>query len=106
MILYIQDCTYTLMQFEWNAEKDRRNQLKHRVSFEMATLVFTDPHALSLLDRVGDDEERWHTIGMAGGTLIVLVAYTYRGTESDERIRIFSARKATSRERKVYEENL
>jgi uncharacterized DUF497 family protein len=93
------------MQFEWNAQKDRQNQLKHRVSFETATLVFNDPHALTVPDRIECDEERWHTIGMAGGTLLVLVAYTYRGTESDERIRIFSARKATPRERQIYEES-
>ncbi len=94
------------MQFEWNAHKDRRNQLKHRVSFETATLVFSDPHALSLPDRIEGDEERWHTIGMANGVLLLLVAHTYRDTEGDERIRIFSARKATPREREAYEENL
>jgi uncharacterized DUF497 family protein len=93
------------MQFEWNAQKNRENQLKHRVSFETATLVFNDPHALTVPDRIEGDEERWHTIGMAGGTLLVLVAYTYRGTQSDERIRIFSARKATPRERQIYEES-
>jgi uncharacterized protein len=94
------------MQYEWDAEKNRQNQLKHRVSFEMATLVFADQHALSLLDRIEPDEERWHTIGLAGGILLVLVAYTYRSAEGDERIRIFSARKATPRERQLYEENL
>jgi uncharacterized DUF497 family protein len=93
------------MQFEWNAQKDRQNQLKHRVSFETATLVFSDPHALTVADRIEGDEERWHTIGMAGGTLLVLVAHTFRGVEGDERIRIFSARKATPRERQTYEEN-
>ena len=93
------------MQFEWNAEKNRRNQLKHRVSFETATLVFDDPHALNLVDRIEAGEERWHTIGLAGGILLVLVTYTYRGTEGNERIRIFSARKATQRERQFYEEN-
>jgi uncharacterized protein len=93
------------MQFEWHTDKDGRNQLKHRVSFAMATLVFADPHALSLLDRIEADEERWHTIGLAGGMLLVLVAYTYRGTEGHERIRIFSARKATPRERQLYEES-
>jgi uncharacterized DUF497 family protein len=94
------------MQFEWDARKDRRNQRKHRVSFETATLVFSDPHALSVPDRIAADEDRWHTIGLAGGILLVLVAYTYRGTDGDERIRIFSARKATPQERQLYEENL
>jgi uncharacterized protein len=93
------------MQFEWNAQKDRQNQLKHRVSFETATLVFNDPQALTVPDRLEGDEERWHTIGMAGGVLLLVVAHTYRGTELEERIRIFSARKATPRERQIYEEN-
>ena len=94
------------MQFEWDARKDQRNRLKHRVSFETATLVFDDPHSLSVPDRIEDDEERWHTIGMTGGVLLLLVAYTYRGIEGDERIRIISARKATTRERLLYEKNL
>jgi uncharacterized DUF497 family protein len=93
------------MQFEWDRRKDRLNRLKHGVSFETATLVFDDPHAFSVLDRIENDEERWQTIGMAGGVLLLLVAHTYRDAD-DERIRIFSARKATPRERQLYDENL
>jgi len=51
-------------------------------------------------------EEHWPTIGMAGEVLLLLVAHTYREAEGEERIRIFSARKATPLERAVYEENL
>ena len=94
------------MQFEWDARKDRSNQLKHRISFETATLVFSDAHALTVPDRIEGDEERWHTIGLADGILLLIVAFTYRGAPGEERIRIFSARKATPRERQLYEENL
>ena len=94
------------MQYEWNAEKARRNQLKHGVSFETAALVFDDPHAKSVLERIENDEERWQTIGKVEGVLVLLVAHTYRGSEGYERIRIFSARKATPRERQIYEEDL
>jgi hypothetical protein len=93
------------MQFEWDRRKDRLNRLKHGVSFETATLVFDDPHAFSVLDLIENDEERWQTIGMAGGVLLLLVAHTYRDAD-DQRIRIFSARKATPRERQLYDENL
>jgi uncharacterized protein len=33
------------MFFEWDESKNRSNPLKHKVSFETATLVFDDPHA-------------------------------------------------------------
>jgi len=57
-----------------------------------------------MLDRIEENEERWHTIGMAGGLLLLLVVHTFRGGEHDEVTRIISARKATPRERTIYEE--
>jgi uncharacterized protein len=94
------------MQFEWNERKDRSNKLKHKVSFAVATLVFEDPGAISTLDTVEDGEECWLTLGSAGGIVLLLVAHTYREDAEGERIRIVSARKATPRERQLYEENL
>ena len=90
------------MRFEWDEEKDRRNQGKHRVSFETGQLVFDDPHAVSILERVVDEEERWQTLGQVDD-VVLLVAHTYRGNDEDEVIRIVSARKATPRERRIYE---
>ncbi len=92
------------MRFEWDERKNIRNRAKHRVSFETATLVFEDPRVVSILDRIEGNEERWHSIGMAGGVLLLLVVHTYRGAENDELARIISARKATPRERTIYEE--
>jgi uncharacterized DUF497 family protein len=92
------------MRFEWDETKNRRNLTKHRISFETAKLVFEDPHALTLQDRVVAGEERWQTLGMIGGETIVVVAHTYREADGDEVIRIISARKATSPERRAYEE--
>ena len=40
------------MRFEWDAEKNRRNHAKHKVSFEAARLVFDDPWALSFRESV------------------------------------------------------
>ena len=66
------------MRFEWDEAKNRRNLAKHRISFDTAKLVFEDPHALSVQDRAIEDEERWQTLGMIGGVVVVLVAHTYR----------------------------
>ncbi len=47
------------MVFDWDEEKNRTNRAKHKVSFEAATLVFGDPHAVGVPDRVEEGEERW-----------------------------------------------
>ena len=92
------------MRFEWDEAKDLLNLAKHKIGFETASLVFDDPHALSAQDRTAGGEERWQTLGMIGGGLIVLVAHTYRKQDGQEAIRIISARKATPRERRAYED--
>jgi uncharacterized DUF497 family protein len=92
------------MRYVWDEDKNRRNRLKHKVSFDTAALVFDDPHAVSLLERVEGGEERWQTLGLIGGTAILLVAHLYYEDGGEEVIRIISARKATAHERRVYEE--
>jgi hypothetical protein len=67
-------------------------------------LVFEDPLAVSVPDRVVGGEERWQTLGWVGGVVVLLVAHTYRYEEDDEVIRVISARKATRRERRMYEQ--
>ena len=94
------------MRFEWDAEKNRRNRAKHKVGFEAARLVFDDPFALSVPERVVEGEERWQTIGMAGGIVALLVVHADREEGGEDVIRIISARKATPRERREYEEEL
>lgn len=94
------------MRFEWDAEKNRRNRAKHKVSFEAAQLVIDDPYALSIRDRVVDGEERWQTIGRAAGISVLLVVHANREQRGEEVIRIITARKATPRERRLYEETL
>jgi uncharacterized protein len=93
------------MRYTWDENKNRRNIAKHKISFETAKLVFDDPFAFSLQDRIVDGEERWQTMGLIGGVVVVLVAYTFIGEENEEIIRIISARKATSHERRQYEKN-
>ena len=49
-----------------------------------------------------EGEERWQTVGMVAGVLLLLVAHTWN-IEGEEEIRIISARKATAHERNGYE---
>lgn len=92
------------MNFEWDPDKDAWNYVKHGIRFETAAMVFDDPYHVSQLDRVVDGEERWRTMGLIGGLVIVIVAHTYREQNGEETVRIISVRKATKRERKHYEE--
>lgn len=90
--------------FEWDDKKSESNFRKHGVRFEEAALAFDDPLAVSVQDRIENGEERWQTIGMSGGCLLLLVAHTVRDDEDGmEVIRIISARRAERKERRRYE---
>jgi uncharacterized DUF497 family protein len=95
----IQLCIYRL--FACDDVKNRISQ--HGVSFESAARVFEDQQATSWVERVVNGEERWHTIGLAGGILLLLVAHTVEVEDGEEKIRIISARKAVPRERAIYD---
>ena len=92
------------MRFEWDEEKNRRNLLKHDVRFETAALVFDDPHALTQRDPFSEEEERWITLGAVEPAALLFVVHTWFERDGEEVIRIVSARIATPRERKRYEE--
>jgi uncharacterized protein len=96
------------MRYEWDENKNDSNLEKHGLSFETASLVFDDPNALSIPDRIENGEERWQTIGMIENIVIVMVAHTIKlePDSQEEIIRIISARKATRAERQEYEEAL
>lgn len=94
-----------MVRFEWDETKARSNARKHGVRFEEAMLVFADPYALVEQDRLESGELRWRTLGLAGGIVLLLVAHTVRSNQEDEIIRIISARRATRKERKRYDEN-
>lgn len=107
-----QFCSYKYdmkIRFAWDETKNRSNQRKHDgIAFEMAAQVFRDPLRLTRQDRIEDGEERWQTLGVVHGVTVLLVAHTI--TEDDDEgepvevIRIISARRATPRERKRYEQ--
>lgn len=97
----------TDVRFEWDEVKNRSNQRKHGLSFEEALSVFRDPLRISSLERIADGEERWETFGHAKATLLLMVAHTVREEQDDGTLtevgRIISARPATTRERRKYE---
>ena len=92
------------MKLVWDESKNRINQAKHKVSFEMAQYVFDDPLHVSRQDRIERGEQRWQTIGLVYGVVVLLVAHTVVEADGLETIRIISARKADKTERKIYEQ--
>jgi uncharacterized DUF497 family protein len=90
------------MRFEWDPQKSQANKAKHGVSFDLAKFVFADPHVVSLQDDC-ETEERWLTLGLINGVLILAVVHTSEDQHNEEIIRIISARKATPREREEYD---
>jgi uncharacterized protein len=91
------------LAFEWDDKKAKQNLKKHRLSFEEASTVFGDPLALTIPDPVhSEDEDRLNTLGESNRQRLIVVSFTDRG----DKIRIISARLATRRERKDYEEGV
>ena len=74
------------MQFEWDAEKAKRNLAKHGVAFDLAKGVFDDPLHLIVPDWFEDGEQRWHAIGMIEMLVVLLVVHTYADLEDEERV--------------------
>lgn len=90
------------LEFEWDARKAKSNEAKHGVSFEEAITVFADPLARIFEDEEHSESERREIIiGHSGQQRMLVVSFV----EGDERVRLISARKATSAEQKDYEEN-
>lgn len=73
------------------------------VPFTTAVLIFEDPNCLTFPDRVEAGETRWHAIGAVQNSLLFLtVVHTYAEQGAEQFVRIISARRATSQERKLY----
>lgn len=91
------------MRFEWDERKAAVNIVKHGVSFTLAQEVWDDPLHFVVPERVIDNEERWQAFGVVDGTVLLVVAHTYRDHDGHEVIRIIGARRATKHERRYYE---
>ena len=89
-------------QYEWDQDKAKINLRKHQVSFQEGATVFNDPLVATQLDPDHSrDEQRFIAIGRSVRGQVLVVVFTERGNK----IRLISCRKATPRERKVYEED-
>lgn len=91
-----------MINFDWDKAKARRNLQKHDVSFEEAQSVFYDDYARQFFDEQhSESEERFLMLGLSNQTRILLVCHCE--LDDDNTIRIISARKATSKEKLLYE---
>ncbi len=89
------------LTFEWDEEKAKENLRKHKVSFEEARTVFGDPFLMTFPDPTHSSrEQRFINVGRSDKARVLIVIHT----EREATIRIISCRKATPRERRVYEE--
>ena len=89
------------LKFEWDPQKAARNLGKHEVPFEEAATVFGDPLGRITSDpRHSVDEERFVLLGLSERQRLLAVMFA----ESGEAIRVISARRATPREPRDYEQ--
>lgn len=87
------------MQFTWDPKKAESNLKKHGVSFNEAVTVFADPLALVIEDPLY--RERAILIGQSERQRLLFTVFVELAEDS---VRIISARRATSHERRRYEE--
>ncbi len=89
------------MDFEWDDAKAESHDRKHGVAFIEAMTVFADSLSVTGCDpHHADDEDRFLTMGLSVNGRLLVVSHTDRG----DMVRIISARVASRRERKDYED--
>ena len=89
-----------MSRFQYERVKAASNVRKHNVSFADAEGVFGDPFAITFADLSAAGERRCVTIGLGNASALLVVVWTERGEEC----RLISARRATPREQRQYEE--
>jgi uncharacterized DUF497 family protein len=87
------------VEVEWDPSKAVANRRKHRIDFADAATVLHDERAVVISDEWSEGEDRFVVVGMDALGRVLVVVYTWR----DDRPRLISARRATSRERRQYE---
>ena len=85
------------MEFLWDEEKRKSNIKKHGFDFIDVERIFAGATFTIVDDRFDYHENRFITLGMLEGVVVVIAH-----TEEDEIIRIISIRKATKNEQKIY----
>ncbi len=94
-------------KFLWNSEKNRLTLAERGFDFELASHVYDDENALCTDDPY-PNEYRYRTIGMVGDVCLFVVWTEQEDPDDPDNsiIRIISARRAGSRERRYYEEGI
>lgn len=88
------------MDVEFDPNKAASNLKKHGISFAEAEPVLYDPMALTVEDDGAEGEARFVSVGTGALGRVLTVVWTVRG----ETIRLISAREATNKERRAYED--
>jgi len=90
------------LNFEWDDKKAKSNLIKHKISFEEASTAFSDNLSITIEDPMhSENENRLILIGESISNKTLIVVHV----EQTDSIRIISARKATKKEQKFYEES-
>ena len=87
------------LYFEWDERKRASNIKKHGIDFADVTDLFYDEETIVIIDPEHYDEERYIALGMDTKSRVVVVVHVYR---DEDVIRIISARKSDSKERRQY----
>ena len=91
-----------MLLFEWDPNKAKENLETHGISFDEASTVFRDVLSLVIHDPLhSEEEDRFVLIGSSHRNRLLVIVHTERSNN----IRLISARKASKKERKQYEEN-
>ena len=89
------------ISFVWDNRKAEENLEKHKVAFQEAQTVFSDPNARMIYDSDhSDEEDRFILLGISAALRLLIVCHCYR--EDDRVVRVISARKANKNEQKQY----
>ncbi len=89
------------LSFRWDPRKERLNVKKHGVSFREASTAFYDEQAIQFFDPDhSEEEDRFLLMGISFKLRVLVVCHCYR--ESEEIVRLISARKANTNEEQEY----
>ncbi len=89
------------MKFIWDRQKNESNIEKHSLDFADSYKVFESPMMVGLDEREDYDEDRWIGIGLMDNNRVVVIVFT---EPEEDTVRVITFRKATTDERKRYEQ--
>jgi uncharacterized protein len=92
---------YEPIEFEWDEYNSTKVRLRHGILPEIAEQVFLGKYLITPDSVHSLSEKRFHIIGATESADVLLISFTFR----EQKIRIISARKASRKERKIYEKN-